>query len=78
MTTIDPIYDAIADYEEYASAIIGKNHEPIATYVKEDGRQYIDLNYGGANVVRIRIDGYNMMFIMKSLYNNPVTNSLLE
>lgn len=77
MTTIDPIYDAISNYEEFASAIIGKNHKPIATYVKEDGRQFINLSYG-ANDVRIRIDGYNMMYIMQSLYNNPVTNDLLR
>lgn len=77
MTTLDPIYDAIANYEEYASAIIGKNHKPIATYVKEDGRQFIELSYG-ANEIRIRIDGYNMMYIMQSLYNNEVTNALLK
>lgn len=77
MTTLDPIYDAIANYEEYASAIIGKNHKPIATYVKEDGRQFIELSYG-TNEIRIRIDGYNMMYIMQSLYNNEVTNALLR
>lgn len=77
MTAIDSICDAINDYEEFASAIIGKNHKPIATYTKEDGRQFIILSYG-AYEARIRIDGYNMMRIMQSLYNNPVTNALLR
>lgn len=74
---MDPIYNAINDYNTFASAIVGKNHKQIAEYVKEDDRQLIALNYGDKSI-RIRIDGYNMMYIMQSLYNNPVTNDLLR
>lgn len=77
MITTDPIYDAIDDYNEYASAIVGRNHKPIAKYVKEDDRQFIVLSYGDTSI-RIRIDGYNMMYCMQALYNNEVTNALLK
>lgn len=71
------ILGQIDNYNDYATSIIGKSHEPIAKYVNENDRRLIVLSYG-ASEVRIRIDGYNMMYIMQSLYNNEVTNALLK
>lgn len=63
-------------YNEFAKTISGKTE--IAKYVKdENNRQFIQLSYGNLEI-KIRIDGYNTMFIMKSLYNNEVTNALLS
>lgn len=78
MITTDLIYHAIADYEEYANAILGKDHKPIVSCVSENNgeRNFLDLEYSDKKV-RIRIDGYNMMYIMWSLYNNEVTDALL-
>lgn len=79
MIATDPIYHAIADYEEYAKAILGKDHKPIVSYVNESNgeRNFLDLEYGDKKV-RIRIDDYNMMYVMQALYNNEVTNALLK
>lgn len=76
MTSDNSLSVMIKYYNEFAKAISGKKE--IAKYIKDENeRQFIQLCYGNLEI-KIRIDGYNMMFIMKSLYNNEVTNALLS
>lgn len=73
---MNPIYTAVVTYNREVSEVL--DGKEVAKYEKDEGgRQFIHLTYGDKDI-RIRIDGYNMLFIKKSLYNNEVTNAILK
>ena len=70
----EEVKEAIAQLNRWTMNLIGVG---IATRVMSYDRELIHLEYGDKSF-EFNPDGYNMLYIMKTLYNNPVMEAVLE
>lgn len=68
------VAEEVAKLNERCAALVGKN---VAYFVEEYGRILIDLRYGDKEY-KFNPDGYNMIYVIKTLYNNPVMDAVME
>lgn len=75
MARMDNVYQKMV--EDFNINILPITKDDVAFFEKEGDANFIRLEYGTAKY-RFRLDGYNNLYIMNQLYNNNVTDALME
>lgn len=68
------VVEEVAKLNERCTRLVGRR---VVEFIGEYGRTLISLHYGDKEY-KFNPDGYNTVYVVKTLYNNPVINAILR